>query len=206
MSFSMPSYFLGVGTVVGALALGFGGGIVLTKTAIKDSPAGPSRIERTARVEPAPQSQIIEAKAAPIPRVDQLTPQPPPAPAPVQAAVAEPVRQIEAPKQTEQPVSQADLKPMAQPARQDETRAVEQKEPDARGAERAQRRAEQRRIDREKRIAERERKAKTAIVVRRQRPVEEQEQPARPQLAFQREESGPGLFEGLFGRPAGERD
>jgi hypothetical protein len=94
------------------------------------------------------------------------------------------------------------MKPVEQPIRQNEVKAVEQKEPDARSAERAQRRAEQRRIDREKRIAERERKARTAIVVRRQRPLEEQEQPARPQLAFQREESGPNLFEGLFGRPA----
>jgi len=51
MRFSMNSYLLGVGTVVGALAFGFGGGILLTKTAIKDSPAGPSRIERAARQE-----------------------------------------------------------------------------------------------------------------------------------------------------------
>src|SRR5258708_1999764 len=41
MRFSMNSYLLGVGPVVGALALGFGGGILLTKPAIKDSPAGP---------------------------------------------------------------------------------------------------------------------------------------------------------------------
>ena len=54
MRFSMNSYLLGVGTVVGALAFGFGGGILLTKTAIKDTPAGPSRIERVARPEPAP--------------------------------------------------------------------------------------------------------------------------------------------------------
>ena len=40
MRFSMNSYLLGVGTVVGALAFGFGGGILLTKTAIKDSPPG----------------------------------------------------------------------------------------------------------------------------------------------------------------------
>jgi hypothetical protein len=39
MPFSMTTYFAGVGTVVGALALGFGGGIVLTNTAIKDTPA-----------------------------------------------------------------------------------------------------------------------------------------------------------------------
>jgi hypothetical protein len=41
-------------------------------------------------------------------------------------------------------------------------------------------------------------------IVRRQRPIEEQEQPARPELAFEREEPRPNLFEGLFGRPMGE--
>jgi hypothetical protein len=40
MPFSLPSYLLGVGTVVGALAFGFGGGVLLTKTAIKDSGGG----------------------------------------------------------------------------------------------------------------------------------------------------------------------
>ena len=48
MPFSMTTYFAGVGTVVGALALGFGGAVVLTNTAIKDTPAGPTRIERYA--------------------------------------------------------------------------------------------------------------------------------------------------------------
>jgi hypothetical protein len=38
----------------------------------------------------------------------------------------------------------------------------------------------------------------------RQRPVEIREEPARPELAFEREEpKPPNLFEGLFGRPAG---
>src|SRR5882672_9908317 len=54
MRFYMNSYLLVVGTVVGSLSLLFGGGIVLTKTAIKDTPAGPSKIERAARPEPAP--------------------------------------------------------------------------------------------------------------------------------------------------------
>src|SRR3954471_13529942 len=70
MPFSMTSYFLGVGTVVGALALGFGGGIVLTNTAIKDTPAGPSRVERAARSEPVPSPQVTEAKAVAVPRAE----------------------------------------------------------------------------------------------------------------------------------------
>ena len=137
MRFSMNSYLLGVGTVVGALAFGFGGGILLTKTAIKESPAGPSRIERVARPEPASaQVQVTEARAVPVPRADPAPAvQPVPEPAPqVQAAVepkpvseakpvaeaarpepakaAEPVRQVDAPRQAErqaeQPVRQAD--------------------------------------------------------------------------------------------------
>jgi hypothetical protein len=226
MRFSMNSYLLGVGTVVGALTFGFGGGILLTKTAIKDTPAGPSRIERAARSEPAPaapQVQVTEAKAVPVPRADPLPAlQPAPEPAPqVQAAaenpkpvadapkenpakIAEPVKQPDTPKQMEQPARQADApKQVEQPVRQSEAKP-EQNESGQRAAEREQRRAEQRRIDREKRIAERERKARTVIIVRRQRPTEEQDQPARPELAFEREEPRPNLFEGLFGRPVGE--
>jgi hypothetical protein len=212
MRFSMNSYLLGVGTVVGALAFGFGGGILLTKTAIKDTPAGPSRMERVARPEPAaPQLQVTEAKAVPVPRADPLPavqPASEPAP-PVQAAaetvkpvmeapkVAEPVRQIDTSKQVEQPAQQADApKQMEQPIRQSDARQIEQKEFEPR-AEREQRRAERRRI-------ERERKARTMIVVGRERPIEAQDQPARPELAFEREEPRPNLFEGLFGRPTGD--
>jgi hypothetical protein len=239
MRFSMNSYLLGVGTVVGALAFGFGGGILLTKTAIKDTPAGPSRMERAARPEPAPaapQVQVTDVKAVPVPRADPLPAvQPASEPAPqVQAAAetpkpaveapkenpataAEPVRQIDTSKQAEQPVRQADApqveqpvqrgdvpKQMEQPVRHSDAKPVEQKESEQRTAERDQRRAEQRRIEREKRAAERERKARTVIIVRRQRPIEEQDQPARPELAFEREEPRPNLFEGLFGRPTGD--
>ena len=49
MPFSMGSYLLGVGTVVGALAFGFGGGVLLTHTAIKESSAGQTKVERLAR-------------------------------------------------------------------------------------------------------------------------------------------------------------
>jgi len=51
MPFSLGSYLLGVGTVVGALAFGFGGGLLLTHTAMKESPAGHTRVERLARTE-----------------------------------------------------------------------------------------------------------------------------------------------------------
>jgi outer membrane biosynthesis protein TonB len=232
MRFSMNSYLLGVGTVVGALAFGFGGGILLTKTAIKDTPTGPSRIERVARQEPAPAAppvQVTEAKPVPVARPDPApAAQPAGEPPPIQAAAepkpeakpvaeaarqepakaAEPVRQVEAPRQAErqaeQPVKQADApKQIEQREIVQETTAREQ-----RRAER-ERRAE-RRIARERYYADR--KARAVAYARvRQRPIEIQEQPARPELAFEREEPRqPNLFEGLFGRPAeaapGERE
>jgi hypothetical protein len=67
MPFSLGSYLLGVGTVVGALAFGFGGGLLLTHTAMKEGPAGQTRVERLARAEytpvtrPAPVTQITPA-------------------------------------------------------------------------------------------------------------------------------------------------
>src|SRR3954447_18951960 len=94
MRFSMNSYLLGVGTVVGALAFGFGGGILLTNTAIKDTPTGPSRIERVARQEAAPAAppvQVTEARPVPVPRPDPVrAPHPPHEPAPPVQAAAEP--------------------------------------------------------------------------------------------------------------------
>ena len=224
MRFSMNSYLLGVGTVVGALAFGFGGGILLTKTAIKDTPTGPSRIERVARQEAAPAAppvQVTEARPVPVPRPDPAPvaqPAPEPAP-PVQAAAEvkpvaeagrpepakaiEPVRQVEAERQAERQTER-----QAEPVKQaDAPKQIEQRETaqeitsHERRAEREQRRAE-RRIARERYYADR--KARAVAYARvRQRPIEIQEQPARPELAFEREEPRqPNLFEGLFGRPA----
>src|SRR3954467_2864860 len=119
MPFSMMSYFLGVGTVVGALALGFGGGIVLTKTAMKDTPA-PNRVER-ARTEtvgiarsspPLTEARAPAPAAQPDPAADQAVTESKPAelaateaPRPEPAKVAEPVRQIDTSKTAaEQPV------------------------------------------------------------------------------------------------------
>jgi hypothetical protein len=231
MRFSMNSYLLGVGTVVGALAFGFGGGILLTKTAIKDTPLGPTRIERAARPEAAsPQVQLTDARAVPVPRADPapaVQPVPEPAPQvqataepksvseikpvaevarqePAKAAepvrqVAEPVRQVDVPRQLEQPVRQADMPTQieqreAGPGGQGMTAR------ELRRAEREQRRAE-RRVERERHYADRKVRAMDYARTR-QRPIEIQEQPSRPELAFEREEPKPNLFEGLFGRPA----
>ena len=75
MPFSLGSYLLGVGTVVGALGFGFGGGLLLTHTAMKESPAAHTRIERLARAH----SNTTAARQAPVTQI---------APAPNQAVVA----------------------------------------------------------------------------------------------------------------------
>jgi len=71
MPFSLSSYLLGVGTVVGALGFGFGGGVLLTKTAMKDTPVAETRVERVKRADspPAPAQPVetVEAKAMPAP-------------------------------------------------------------------------------------------------------------------------------------------
>jgi hypothetical protein len=163
MPFSITTYLAGVGTVVGALALGFGGGIVLTRTAIKDSPAAPTRVERVARPEPIPAPpQVVEAKVIPLAPVD-------PAPAvrrvsAVQPLVAEVPKEPQHAKEVEQP-KQAEL------AKQTEQRETEQ------------RRAIERKVDRQKRYAER--KAREVATTRmKQRQLEEQGEPAKPELAY----------------------
>jgi hypothetical protein len=69
MPLSLGSYLLGVGTVVGALGFGFGGGVLLTHTAMKETTPGQTRLERLARVEPqtaaAPQAPVAQATPAP---------------------------------------------------------------------------------------------------------------------------------------------
>jgi hypothetical protein len=62
MPFSLGPYLLGVGTVVGAPAFGFGGGVLLTDTAMKESLAGPTRVERLARAEPPAASPTSAAQ------------------------------------------------------------------------------------------------------------------------------------------------
>ena len=68
MPLSLGSYLLGVGTVVGALAFGFGGGVFLTHTAMKQT-SGQTRLERVARAEP-------EALAGPQAAAAQVIPTP----------------------------------------------------------------------------------------------------------------------------------
>jgi type IV secretory pathway VirB10-like protein len=176
MSFSMNTYFAGVGTVVGALIFGFGSGIVLTKTAIKDT-SGPTRIERVAHRERiAMPPQVVEARAIPLLAADS-------------AAAIKPVSAIQTPPPVaEVPQATQHAKEVEQTKQADLTKQTEQKEAE-------QRRATQRKIDRHRRYAER--KAREVATTRmKQRQLEEQGEPVKPELAYDRvEEPHFNLFE-----------
>ena len=104
MPFSLGSYLLGVITVVGALAFGVGGGVFLTHTAMKESPAGQTRVERLARAEPetppAPQAPVTQV-IAPAPGQAAVAPNPAGTPDQERPAAVAAMRQDAAP--TEQP-------------------------------------------------------------------------------------------------------
>jgi hypothetical protein len=206
MPFSMPSYFLGVGTVVGALAFGFGGGVLLTKTAIKEPV--PSRLERAARADPPPAPRMGEAREGALRAAPSTVAASTPEPAP-QAAVENPTPAAETPRQepvrVAEPIKQPEAPKQAEQRLADAPKQIEQREVEPQLTEREQRRVE-RRIEREKRTAERKARAMASYARMRQRPVDDPQQqerqpPARPELAFEREEPRPNLFEGLFGRP-----
>src|SRR5437016_10531456 len=77
MTFNAPSFFVGVGSVLGILAVGFGGGVLMSGVISDKGPREPSKIERHA---------AEAAKSRPV----ETTPVPTPAP-PVAAPAAQPV-------------------------------------------------------------------------------------------------------------------
>jgi hypothetical protein len=103
MPLSLGSYLLGVGTVVGALAFGFGGGVLLTHTAMKQEQVQ-TRLERLTRVEP-------EASATPQAPAAQIIP------APKQASATPDQNQNTAPDQN-RPAAVTAVKRDAQPVEQ----------------------------------------------------------------------------------------
>jgi hypothetical protein len=219
MPLSLSSYLLGVGTVVGALAFGFGGGVVLTHTALKETPAGQTRVERVARAEPepsaSPQASGAQA-AAQAPAPAQVT-------APDQAAIAArqvttpdpvPAAQAETPKpdatgnalpdasvKTEaakqpEPAKQASNEPQPPkqvgPTERTEPKAVESREATDRRAERTKRYADRRFRDNAGR--------------RTKQRIEVQEEPVPEVVVSRPPEQHFDLFGGLFGRPADRDD
>jgi hypothetical protein len=185
MPFSLGSYLLGVGTVVGALAFGFGSGVLLTKTAMKETSAGPTRVERVARSEPEPAASTQQQDV-------RENPAPPAEPAP--AVSADPAARGQAANIAATPQSDtrggAEGTKQPEPVRQAEpTNPPEQKDA-------MQNRPADRKVERQKRSAER--KARSFAASRTRQPLsEEQNQPERTEpgrtgFVFGREE--PGLF------------
>ena len=188
MPFSLSSYLLGVGTVVGALGFGFGGGVLLTKTAMKDTPVAETRVERVKRADspsaqPQPVETVEKATLAPSPPAEPAPPVAGPAP-PVQASTEPPKTEApkpiaEAPKPAE-PAKAAELAPQTEPAR-----PVEQSSKYAGQREAELRKVEARKIERQQRDAERKAKA-MAMARAQQRQFEEQPEPSRPEYVFER--------------------
>jgi hypothetical protein len=209
--FSLGSYLLGVGTVVGALAFGFGSGALLTSTPMKETAAAPTRTERVARAEPKPPAQQ-EKPAAPQekPPAQQDTranPAPPAEPAAVaahpdpvssaQAAAPRPEarREAESAKQSKPaakqpaPEKQASSAKPGEPANREPANQTEQKEA-------VQKKAAERKGDRQKRYTDyterqdTERNARSSFAGSRTRqpPSEQQNQPERTGFAVGRQE------------------
>jgi hypothetical protein len=183
MPFSLSSYLLGVGTVVGALPFGFGGGLLLTKTAMKDTPVAETRVERVKRADsPAARQPVetVDTKAMPA--------LPPPAePAPPAAGPASPVQASTEPLKTESAKPIAEAPKQAEPTQQAEPARAAESTPQTEAAKPAEQstKSPERKMERQKRDAER--KAKTLAMARaKQRQFEEQPGPSRPEYVFER--------------------
>lgn len=226
MPLSLGSYLLGVGTVVGALAFGFGGGVLLTHTAMKESPAGQARVERSARAEPeppaasptpTPQATLLPNQAAAAPnqvtapdqdhpasvtaiKQDAALAQQPAAvrPDPVPASRAEPPKSDAARKPEPDTPRQTEAAGEPQPPKQvEQTERTEAKPVESRETDR--------RAERSKRYAER-RLRDTVAPRMRQRRFEVQEEPAQEIVVSRPPEQNFNLFGGFFGRPADAND
>jgi hypothetical protein len=193
MPFSLTSYLLGVGTVVGALAFGFGGGVLLTKTAMKETATGPTRVERVARSEreAANAPQLTSAKEM-SPASSALPPEPLAAHSDaVPAAQAEALKP-DVRRETEVTRELEPTKPADQSRATEQTKAEQQK-------------AAERKIERQKRYSERKAREITAVRMRPRR-LEAQDQPERPELALGQEEPHFDLFRMRSPLPFGNTD
>jgi hypothetical protein len=149
MPLSLGSYLLGVGTVVGALAFGFGSGVLLTNTAMKETAAAPTRVERVAHTEPEPPAQQ-DTKENPAPPAEAAAAAPPDPISTAQAATprSDARSETESAKQPE-PKEQAEPAKPREPANQVVQRQAQQKK------------AAERKVDRQKRYTERDAKSST---------------------------------------------
>jgi len=112
MTLDVRSFAIGAAAVFGILAVGFGGGVVMSNV-LSDSTRQPSKIERQARKDTAP-VPVAEAKPAASPVVvaapAPTAVPPPPKPEPQPVMQAEPVP-APPPKPEPQPVRQAEPAP-----------------------------------------------------------------------------------------------
>jgi hypothetical protein len=234
MPFSLGSYLLGVGTVVGALAFGFGGGVLLTHTAMKEAPAGATRVERVARVEPepssSPQASGTETAAQATAPAQVAAPDQaaavggqaisPDQPHPASVAVLKqetpsPEQSAETPKADAAGNALPDASGRKEAARQPEPAEQAAKEPQplrqVEPTERTQpnpaesREATDRKAERAKRYADR-RFREIAAPRMRPRKYEVQEEPAPEVVVSRSPEQHFNLFGGFFGRPADQDD
>jgi hypothetical protein len=204
MPFSLTSYLLGVGIVVGALAFGFGGGVLLTNTAMKQTRTEPTRVERVARSEPEPtptpqaanpqatnpqatdpqagDSQAMNAKENPAAPVE---PAPAARPDPVPAVQAATPKADGKPGARREPESAKTPVPTRQAEPANQTAPSQTAPSQTRQREAEQKKAADRKIERQKRYAER--RTREVVVDRRSGQPDEPEQHERQGFAFGRE-------------------
>ena len=195
MPFSLTSYLLGVGTIAGAIAFGVGTGVLMSKSALKDTPAQ-TRVERVARVEPVA-AALAEPAPAAAPPVAEAKENPAP---PIAAAVAAPSHQPDpapsaqpetpkAPPETSKTEARTDAgeKPpeavkQGAPANPSEPKLTAQET-----------RPAVRRVERPRHYAER-RTRRVPVETTRQWQSDEQDPPERPEVVYRREEPRFGLL------------
>jgi hypothetical protein len=201
MPFSLMSYLLGVGTVVGALVFSFGSGVLVTNIATKETAAGPKTAERVVHAEPEPkpplqaadakEPQAANAGESPAPSVD---PAPTVRPDPVYSAHAE-APKPDARSETEG-AKQLDRAKQTEPAKQ------------AKQSDASQRNTTERTVERQKRYAELKSR-EIAAARMKQRKFERQDDTEQPAFVVGREEPRFDVFEILeprsFDHP-GDRD
>ena len=195
MPFSLSSYLLGVGTIVGALALGVGSGTLVTKKAVKET-AAPTRVEHVARAEQAgaAAAQTTGARDDPAPRAE---------PAPAVRSDAVTPTEAETPKTDVRREAEGAKEPA--PAKQSQPASA----PESRDG--VQKKTTERRVERPRQYAER-RTRPTVASRTKQRPSSEwedqraewQDQWGSSGSAFSREEPHFDLFR-MFSPPPYER-
>ena len=213
MPFSLSSYVLGVGTIVGALAFGVGTGVFMSKSALNTTAAAPSRVERVARSEPSPAAaaagpQVAEpteksketskeniAKETPAPRVDPApavvaTPalHPDPAPAVRPATPTADTRNQTAEKQPAPAKQGGSANHPEQVANQPEQREAVQEKP------------AERRVQRSRHYAERRMRRVPVEVTRPLQSDEQELSEDRPEVVYRREQPR-GFFQILSPPP-----